>query len=157
PARVGQRDQRQGHRAVARRRPDRRAQRRAVDGLFLLRRKRGVAFARHIDDPRSYYSRPADGACLRLPWVLGARLAQDGLQGPLPPAGATQARRLGACGALPFVIGWLNRLVRGKPLGASRPASARLPRQSANSLVVSTKLRPAVSVQDRPSAALNVL
>ena len=36
------------------------------------------------------------GPALRLSRLLGARLAQDGLQGPLPAAGAAHAGRLGA-------------------------------------------------------------
>ena len=46
----------------------------------------------------------------------------------------------------------LNLFVRGKPFGASRPASARLPRQSASSFSVSENSRPAASVQVSPSA-----
>src|SRR6266508_5478856 len=57
----------------------------------------------------------------------------------------------------PLAASWPNLLVRGKPFGASRPASARLPRQSASSLSVNEKARPAVSVHDRPSAASKVL
>src|SRR5215472_161467 len=56
----------------------------------------------------------------------------------------------------PFGTPPLNLLVRGKPFGAMRPASARLPRQSASSLMVSEKARLAVSVQVSPSPALNV-
>src|SRR5215831_15806903 len=58
---------------------------------------------------------------------------------------------------LPFAHGWLNVLVRGNPFGANRPASARLPRQSASSLSVSEKARPAASVHESPSSALKVL
>src|SRR6266487_74053 len=57
----------------------------------------------------------------------------------------------------PLVGSWLKVLVRGKPFGAKRPASARLPRQSASSLSVSQKARPAASVQDSPSSTLKVL
>src|SRR5204863_8296193 len=59
--------------------------------------------------------------------------------------------------ALPFSGNRSNRLILGKPFGASRPASARLLRQSASSLSESVKVRSAVSTQVRPSAALNVL
>src|SRR5688500_10216606 len=50
----------------------------------------------------------------------------------------------------------LNLLLRGNPFGASRPASARLPRQSASSLRVSEKVRSDASFQVSPSAALKV-
>jgi hypothetical protein len=50
-----------------------------------------------------------------------------------------------------------NLLERGKPLGAMRPASARLPCQSASSFMERVNSRPAVSVQVSPSAALKVL
>ena len=42
----------------------------------------------HIERATSY------GAALRLSWLLGARFAQNGLQGPLPAAGAPDAVRL---------------------------------------------------------------
>src|SRR5436305_1135697 len=45
----------------------------------------------------------------------------------------------------------------GKPLGASRPASARLPRQSESSFIDIVKVRPAPSIQVRPSPDLNVV
>src|SRR3979490_1796001 len=51
---------------------------------------------------------------------------------------------------------YLNLLLRGNPFGARRPASARLPRQSASSLSVSEKARPAPSAQVSPSAPLKV-
>src|SRR5262249_202056 len=57
----------------------------------------------------------------------------------------------------PFAGSWVKVLVGGKPFGARRPASARLPRQSASSFSVSEKARPAVSVHDSPSAAVKVL
>src|SRR5437870_506658 len=50
-----------------------------------------------------------------------------------------------------------NVLVFGKPLGASRPASARLPRQSRSSALGSFCVRPAGSSQVRPSSSLNTL
>src|ERR1700745_1700760 len=53
-------------------------------------------------------------------------------------------------GGLPSV------LVFGKPLGASRPASARLPRQSASSLSESENARPAPSSHAQPCAAAKV-
>ena len=52
--------------------------------------------ARHLHDPRPYRARPTHGPALRLSRLLGARLAQDGLQGPLPAAGAADAGRLDA-------------------------------------------------------------
>src|SRR5262249_48368156 len=52
------------------------------------------------DDPRPHRARAPDGTRLRLSRLLGARLAQDGLQGPLPAAGAPDAGRLGARGEL---------------------------------------------------------
>src|SRR5215470_12855067 len=74
------------------------------------------------------------------PFRTGGRRAFDdySLTAPFPPTGPP------------------NRFVRGKPFGATRPASARLPFQSASSLRVSENARPAVSVQVRPSAALKV-
>jgi len=50
-----------------------------------------------------------------------------------------------------------NLLVFGKPLGARRPASARLPRQSASSFSVRLKARPAESVQPKPFSTSKVL
>ena len=47
-----------------------------------------------------------------------------------------------------------NRLLLGKPLGGRRPASARLPIQSLRSALATVKVRPAESVQVRPSARL---
>ena len=55
----------------------------------------GSALARHADDPRSHRTRAAHGPALRLSRLLGRWLAQDGLQGPLPAAGAADARQLG--------------------------------------------------------------
>ena len=55
-----------------------------------------VALARHLHDPRSHRAREAHGAALRLSRLLGAGLAQDGLQGPLPAATAADQRRLEA-------------------------------------------------------------
>ena len=54
------------------------------------------AVAGHAHGPRSHRPGAADGAFLRLSRLLGARLAQDGLQGPLPAAGAARAGRLDA-------------------------------------------------------------
>ena len=51
---------------------------------------------------------------------------------------------------------YLNLFDRGNPFGGSRPASARLPRQSDSSFKVSENARPAASVQVRPSAPLKV-
>src|ERR1700720_2236724 len=65
------------------------------------------------------------------------------------PGGQVSARLFGSV--------LLNLLLRGNPFGASRPASARLPRQSASSFNVNEKTRPAVSVQERPSSDLKVL
>src|ERR1700730_17796406 len=50
-----------------------------------------------------------------------------------------------------------NLLFLGNPFGARRPASARLPRQSASSLSDNVKTRPAESVQVRPFSTSNVL
>src|ERR1700730_16143913 len=46
-----------------------------------------------------------------------------------------------------------NLLDFGKPFGGSRPASARLPRHSANSFMVAENSRPAESRPVRPSLA----
>jgi hypothetical protein len=54
------------------------------------------------------------------------------------------------------VASYLNLLLRGNPFGANRPASARLPRQSASSFMVSEKVRSEASFQVSPSAALKV-
>ena len=59
--------------------------------------------ARHLHDPRPYRSRQAHGPALRLSRLLGQRLAQDGLQGALPAAGAADAGRLDADRRLKFV------------------------------------------------------
>ena len=59
--------------------------------------------------------------------------------------------------ALPLLGRLRNLLFFGNPLGAMRPASARLPRQSLSSFIGSVKLRPAASVQDRPASAVNVV
>ena len=69
-------------------------------------------------------------ACTRI--KRGCRSCRrDALRPNFPSAGLAVARQLP------------NLLVRGKPFGASRPASARLPRQSASSLSVSENARPA--------------
>ena len=44
-----------------------------------------------LHDPRPYRARASDGPDLRLSRLLGAGLAQDGLQRPLPAAGAADA------------------------------------------------------------------
>src|SRR4029079_10075862 len=75
---------------------DRRAERRALDGLLVLRSRGRRPLARHLYDPRPYRTRPAHGPALRLSRLLGQRLAQDGLQGALPAAGAADAGRLDA-------------------------------------------------------------
>src|SRR5215472_1066842 len=66
-----------------------------VNGLFILRTRRGSTLARDLHDPRSHHPRTPDGPCLRLSRLLGAGVAQDGLQGSLPAAGTPHARRLG--------------------------------------------------------------
>jgi hypothetical protein len=71
--------------------------------------------------------------------------ADSGSASPAAPAGLTN------------VCAHSNLLVRGKPFGASRPASARLPRQSASSFSVSLNRRPAESIQVSPTSALNAL
>ena len=60
---------------VAGGRAHRRAQRRAVDGLFVLRSRRRRALARHADDPRPRRARQGDGlAYVYLGyWVPGSR------------------------------------------------------------------------------------
>src|SRR5579871_574211 len=50
-----------------------------------------------------------------------------------------------------------NLLLFGNPLGASRPASARLPRQSRSSVLGSFWVRPAGSSQVRPASSLKTL
>ena len=50
-----------------------------------------------------------------------------------------------------------NLFDRGNPLGATRPASARLPRQSASSFMLRVNARPAESVHDSPWPASKVL
>ena len=59
--------------AAARRRADRRAQRRPLDGLFVLRSRIPRALARHLHDPRSHRARAPHGPRLRLSRLLGAR------------------------------------------------------------------------------------
>ena len=56
--------------------------------------------ARHLHDPRSHLTRAADGPALRLSRLLGARLAQDGLQEPLPAAGTAQPEGWARVGGL---------------------------------------------------------
>ena len=100
PPRARQRHQRPRQRGAARGRADRRAERRAVDGLSFFEsdeatRSLGtfmildhIARARRMGLAYVYLGY----------WVQ--RLAQDGLQGPLPAAAAADARRLGARGEL---------------------------------------------------------
>jgi len=61
--------------------------------------------------------------------------------------------RMCRCRVLPSYLG-RKRLLAGKPLGASRPAPARLPDQSRHS--GKARVRPAASVQANPSAALKI-
>src|SRR5450631_4673453 len=56
----------------------------------------------------------------------------------------------------PYSIPRPNLFDFGKPFGGRRPASARLPRQSASSLMVALNSRPAESFQVRPSLASKV-
>ena len=58
------------------------------------------ALARHVHDPRPHHTRPPYGPDLRVSRLLGAGLAQDGLQGPLPATGAAHPRRLAPRGSL---------------------------------------------------------
>ena len=51
--------------------------------------------ARRVHDPRRHFPRPRARPAARLSRLLGRRLAQDGLQGRLPAAGAARAERLG--------------------------------------------------------------
>ena len=75
-------------------RADRRAERRPLDGLFVLRSRPPQPLARHLHDPRPHRARAPHGPRLCLSRLLGAGLAQDGLQGPLPAAGTPAERRL---------------------------------------------------------------
>ena len=50
---------------------------------------------RHLHDPRPCRLRPGARPAVRLSRLLDRGLAQDGLQGPLPAAGATHLRRAG--------------------------------------------------------------
>src|SRR5262249_41909623 len=50
--------------------------------------------------PRSHFPRPPPRPALRLSRLLGEGLEEDGLQGPLPAAGAAERRRLDARGRL---------------------------------------------------------
>ena len=77
-------------------RADRRAERRPLDGLLVLRSRAPQALARHLHDPRPHRARAPHGPRLRLSRLLGAGLAQDGLQGPLPAAGALARGRVDA-------------------------------------------------------------
>ena len=64
-------DQRPRRGRAARGGADRRARRRAVDGLFVLRSRGGRPLARHLHDPRPYRARAAHGPALRLSRLLG--------------------------------------------------------------------------------------
>ena len=86
--------------AAARSRTHGRAQRRALHGLLVFRFRRGLAFARHLHDSRPYLACERDAACLCLSRLLGRGLAQNGLQGPFPAAGAAYAPWLDAGGTL---------------------------------------------------------
>src|SRR5277367_6474012 len=86
-----------------------------------------------------------------LMWILAAMAAKQAAAGASNYALSATFPLVGASGDAP------NLLFFGNPFGARRPASARLPRQSASSLSDSVKTRPAESIQVRPSAALNVL
>ena len=69
--------------------------RRAVDGLFVLRIRTRPARSLGTFMILDHIARAQQhGPALRLSRLLGAGLAQDGLQGPLPAAGAADARRL---------------------------------------------------------------
>src|SRR5262249_17494667 len=75
----------------------RRAQRRTVDGLFLLRSVPARPLARHLHDPRPHRAGKAAGTALRLSRLLDRGLEEDGLQGPLPAAAAARTLRVAAC------------------------------------------------------------
>ena len=60
----------------------------------------GTALARHLHDPRPHRASAPDGPSVCLSRLLGAGLAQNGLQGPFPAAATAHARRLEAGGAL---------------------------------------------------------
>src|SRR5262245_23192161 len=89
-----------------------------------------------------------------------ARRPKDGYARPesaVVPLAYSSASASASATALPLLGRLRNLLFFGKPFGAMRPASARLPRQSLSSFIGSVKLRPAVSVQDRPASAVNVV
>src|SRR6478736_6519203 len=88
----------------------------------------------------------------------GTRPGMTGKNGGYSGSIYSSASDSSSAAALPLLLGSLrNLLFFGKPFGAMRPASARLPRQSLSSFIGSVKLRPAVSVQDRPASGLNVV
>src|SRR5713226_7429348 len=72
------------------------------------------------------------------------------------PSQRDPERREPLCLLAPYSIPRPNLFDFGKPFGGRRPASARLPRQSASSLIVALNSRPAESFQVRPSLASNV-
>ncbi|MGY4504541.1 hypothetical protein ACVWYH_008498 [Bradyrhizobium sp. GM24.11] len=72
------------------------AQRRPVDGLFVLRAGPGQPLDGHLHDPRPHRARPPARPALRLSRLLDRGLEEDGLQGPLPAAAAPRAIRLAA-------------------------------------------------------------
>src|SRR5271170_458469 len=82
---------------------------------------------------------------------------QDANQSADPSVRCSGPSSTAAAAGLMRVYTHSNLLVRGKPFGASRPASARLPRQSASSLSDSLNRRAAESVQVNPTSALNAL
>ena len=72
-ARARQLDQRPRRGRAARGRADRRARRRAVDGLFVLRSRPAMPLARHLHDPRPHRARAAAWACLTSISAIGCR------------------------------------------------------------------------------------
>jgi len=77
---------------------------------------------------------------------------------PLPETTPRQvqgcgARQYGSCRPDTFDCRWAKYLERGKQYGARRPASEPSPSQSASCMIGSEKVRPEVSVQDKPSVA----
>ena len=64
--------------------------------------------ARHLHDPRPYRARPRHGPAPCLSRLLGQRLAQDGIQGALPSAGASRPERLGTLHPRGGLATWLH-------------------------------------------------
>ena len=77
-------------------RPGRRARRRPVAGLQLLRSRSRQAQPGLIHHPRPCASKPTGGDALRLSGLLGPWQRQDGLQGALQSHRSFEAGRLGA-------------------------------------------------------------